>query len=470
MRITNSMISDQFLRDANASLNRVADAQNVVDSTKRINGIADDPLSTIASLKARNKLSGLANYQDAISTANSYLTENENAAGSLNDIAQSAYELMVSAASAKTDDDKSIIADEIASLRDEVVSIGNSTLGTNYLFSGNSTNQPFSVSEDGHLLYNGLDLTRQSLNEEFTNSQSEISDADTQVTDLISQLGGSVSDYDARTSVVPNIIKQLDSMISSANTAINAAQQFGGVDETTLTGLKNLVSSDSATSLTSIKESLESEVSKDLDTGSGGVNLFSTAACNSILTSSSPDYSSLATDLQSQLTALSTSGGALDITSSDLDLTDSTSAISSELSNVKELQIGPTQSIQVSANGLELMGTGTSNLYYILDKCVNILNGDLDSSLLSEMPETLQNAQSNVLSLETKIGSSQNRMSMLSDRYTASKSVYTEMKSDAEDADMAEAIVSLTTAKTVYNAALAAGSSIIQTSLVDFLN
>jgi flagellar hook-associated protein 3 FlgL len=113
--------------------------------------------------------------------------------------------------------------------------------------------------------------------------------------------------------------------------------------------------------------------------------------------------------------------------------------------------------------------SNATNLYYILDKCVGVLNGDLDKSLMGSMVTTLQSAQSQVLSLNTDVGTSQNRMSMISDRYVASKVNYSGMLSDAEDADMAEAAVTLTTAKTVYNAALAAGAKIVQTSLVDFL-
>lgn len=456
MRITDSMMTDQFLRDANASLNRVSDAQNIVDSTKRINGIADDPLSTVASLKARNNLSNLANYQNSISAASSSLTENESATQGLNEIVQSAYELVVSAVSAKTDDDKSVIADEISSLRDEVLSIANSTLATKYLFSGNSNNKPFSVDNAGHLTYNGIDLTKYSLNEEYQNNMQAVTDGTTEITSLQAELSGSTSDYDAQNKIIPDIIDQLDQMITGTNTAIQAAKQFGGVNTATLDDLQALVLSDSTTSLTSIKQGLENEISKQLDGGSGASNTFSQSACNTVLA----DFSTLAAALS---TALGTTVSQLDVSSMDSDLT-------VEQSNIKELLIGDTQKIQVSANGLELLGTGTSNIYYVLDKCVNILNGDMDSGLLSDMPTTLQSTQSNILSLVTKIGSSKNRLSMISGRYTSSKATYTEMKSDAEDADMAEAIVNLTTAKTVYNAALAAGSKIIQTSLVDFLN
>lgn len=469
MRITNSMMSDQFLREANASLNRLSDAQSIVDSKKKINGIADDPLGTISSLKARNKLSSLANYQSSISAAGDYLKENSNAAESLNKVVQSAYELMVSAKSAKTDDDLGSIADEVSGLRDEVLSIANSTLGTNYLFSGNSTEKPFSIDDTtGHLMYNGLDLTKYSLNEEYQNDDQAVTDAAAAIDDLaggglLSELSSS-SDYYAKNTVCTGIISQLDHMITNLGTAMNTAKSFGKDilgNEVDISGLKS-----ASEALTSIKKSLESEASKDLYEGPGAAPndlTFSTDRCESILSKFTDLLNGTGAYTESLSTVLGNVRSQMDVSNMDANLT-------IEKNDVKKLQIGSDQSIQVSANGLELMGTGTSNVYYVLDKCVNILNGKLDKSLLSDVPAALQSSQSNLLSLETKIGTTQNRLSMISDRYTSSKSTYTEMKSDAEDADMAEAIVNLTTAKTVYNAALAAGSKIVQTSLVDFLH
>ena len=470
MRITNSMMSDQFLRDANASLNRLSDAQSIVDSTKKINGIADDPLATISSLKARNKLSSLANYQSSISTAGDYLTENENATESLDQVVQSAYELMVSANSgSKTDDNHATIADEVSGLRDEVLSIANSTLGTNYLFNGNSTDKPFAIDETtGHLTYNGLDLTKYSLSKEYQNDEQTITDAAAGIDNgagggLISELDSS-TDYYAKNDICSGIVSKLDTMIANLGTATQAAKSFGKDtlgNEVDIGGLKSTTEA-----LTSIKESLESEANKDLYEGEGAApndQTFSIDRCKTILSDFTALLNGTGSYSKSLSTVLSGVGSQMDVSSMDADLT-------AELGNVKMLQIGSAQSIQVSANGLELLGTGTSNVYYVLDKCVNILNGNLDDSLLSDMPSALQSVQSNVLSLETKIGTTKNRVSMITDRYTASKTTYTAMKSDAEDADMADAIVNLTTAKTVYNAALAAGSKIVQTSLVDFLD
>ena len=74
-----------------------------------------------------------------------------------------------------------------------------------------------------------------------------------------------------------------------------------------------------------------------------------------------------------------------------------------------------------------------------------------------------------ILSLGAQVGAKMSRLDSLSARYEANVLNYTGMKSDAEDADLAAVITNYTTAQTVYNAALSAGSEIIQTSLLDFL-
>jgi flagellin-like hook-associated protein FlgL len=151
-------------------------------------------------------------------------------------------------------------------------------------------------------------------------------------------------------------------------------------------------------------------------------------------------------------------------------LPDVETALVNEASHITSLQIGTSQTAEVTVTGLDLLGTGENNIYHILGKAVSMLKSGASSGELSKMLTSLQNAQSNVLTLGTKIGATQNRMTMIGDRYESSELNYTEMRSNAEDADMAEAIINLTEAQTVYNAALAGGSEIIKTSLIDFLS
>lgn len=528
MRITNSMMADQFLLNANESLNRLSKAQEQMDSTKRISSISDDPLATMSSLKARNKLSSLADYEDSVSTATSYLKENGNAVDSLNSVIQSAYELVVTANSgSKTSSDLSAIADEVAGLRDEVLSIANSSLGTTYLFGGNSSKTPFTIGTNGHLSYNGIDLTDYALKDDVTaqleasgKAYGQISEVQANQSASTLELLGSSTDYTIKNTLCPAIDQALSTMISNGNTAIETAKKFSSEIDTSslksaiddLTSLqknlqsansKDIVSTDSYDSqistLTDELHSLQSggasadqiaakqaEITKVTEQKANALsNGFDASEIQSLLGwdgSATPPTTALTTAYNTYIGSLSTVQGAMDVGTGV--------SLGTESMASKQLQVGKTQTVQISENGLKLMGidvsvtkdadgnitgastnsSNASNLYYILDKCVNILNGNLDSGLLGEMTSVLQSAQSNVLSLDTEIGTSQNRMTTLSDRYTASKLTYKGMKSDAEDADMAAAAVELSTAKTVYDAALAAGAKIVQTSLINFLS
>jgi flagellar hook-associated protein 3 FlgL len=526
MRITNSMMSDQFLTDANDSLNRLAKAQQQVDSTKRISSIDDDPLATMSSLKARNKLSSLAEYQSSISTANSSLKENSTQLDSLNTVLQSAYELMSSANSGtKGESDLKAIRDEMANLRDEVLSISNSSLGTRYLFSGDSSAKPFSVGADGNLSYNGIDLTKFALRDEVLTQTAgtesayqkidTVQDSETQST-LAMISDTNTTDYQMKNTLVPRVLTALDSMIQSGKTALYAANKFGtdvtaqaSALKTSIDTLSNLRTAlDSAngkeTGITSQLTAAQAELTELQKNPANNadaiaakqqeittltekkVNEYSTEEIRNILSDGTGGLSAAFNAAKTALsgvsdtmnTSISSNGGAAG------------KNLGVESDAVRTIRIGTAQTVKTSLNGLELMGvsvkqtkdpatgkttsadtnqSNATNLYYILDKCVGVLNGDLDKSLMGSMVTTLQSAQSQVLSLNTDVGTSQNRMSMISDRYVASKVNYSGMLSDAEDADMAEAAVTLTTAKTVYNAALAAGAKIVQTSLVDFL-
>jgi flagellar hook-associated protein 3 FlgL len=139
-----------------------------------------------------------------------------------------------------------------------------------------------------------------------------------------------------------------------------------------------------------------------------------------------------------------------------------------EANNKCSIQIGKNNTVYYMYTGLDLFGSGKDNLYYMIDKCVSMLKSN-DVSGLSKYISEIQAAQSSVLSFETVIGASINRMDLISTRYESSEYNYLEMFSDAIDADMAQSITQLITALTVYNAALAAGAEIIKTSLLDFL-
>ena len=143
-------------------------------------------------------------------------------------------------------------------------------------------------------------------------------------------------------------------------------------------------------------------------------------------------------------------------------------ALDKEHGNNIELQVGNAHTMAISATGTELLGRGSDNIYAVLENLHKaLLSGD--QAAVRGGLDKLQSAQSRVLSLSAKIGAKIQRLNTLSKRYEENVVNYTQMRSDAEDVDLAEAIMKFSSAQSVYNAALAAGSKVIQTSLIDFL-
>ncbi len=516
MRITNSMIVNKFLSDANGSLNRVSKYQSQVDSTKRISRISDDPLATITALKARNRLSNLSLYQSNISAASSYLTEAESSVSSLNEICQKAYEDMQSALSGgKTQDELDVIKEEFENLKKEVISIGNNSMGSSYIFGGyNFTGKngvtkvaPFSLDANGNLIYNDINLSQFSWKEEFDNCAALLtSTADGSYIDKLGECStglATASDYYAKNTLCETAKEVLSGILSTAKSALESAKEFGidsGSNE--YKALSFAVqdftkTDDKINNLFKIYNDLFNEASKELagnyilDTdpsiikNSDGTinteyytekgitvmtqaeldNRFSTTRAKTLLDSAYNEINNSWVDYNSD-THASLLTAVNDLKS--VITTDSTKLVEEEKKR-SSLPIGIDQNIEFGVTGLELLGTGNENIYHILDKCSKLLGSGASANELSNMITELQGAQQNVLTLQTKIGSTQNRLDLISDRYTTSEANYTKIKSEAEDADMAEAITNLNTAKTVYSAALAAGAKIMQTSLIDFL-
>lgn len=92
-----------------------------------------------------------------------------------------------------------------------------------------------------------------------------------------------------------------------------------------------------------------------------------------------------------------------------------------------------------------------------------------DHENISKMLTTVDKHMSNMLSLRADIGARTNRMELIGKKIASNNISFTQLLSDAEDADMSEVIMLLKNAENVYQASLSTGARIIQPSLVDFL-
>lgn len=146
---------------------------------------------------------------------------------------------------------------------------------------------------------------------------------------------------------------------------------------------------------------------------------------------------------------------------------------------VVHVDVGPGIEMAVTMNGMDVLfynarcpETGNPivrNMFSMLQEVHSGLNEDWSTDELTALIRLTQDAQNHLLMRTAEIGGRQIRLEMLEGRYEQDILNFGQMRSDAEDADIAEVILNLKMAETVYQAALSAGARIIQPTLMDFL-
>ncbi len=163
MRITNNMMTRNYANNLNENLTKLTTYQSQLSSFKRITKLSDDPIGSLKSMKVNAKIYKTEQYKNVVGSAKTMLTDAQSALSDLDDLLTNVYEKAVQASNSYlSSDEKYSIAAYVAQLRDEIVTIGNSTSGEQYIFGGYNTQEmPFTVDAAGTLLYNGLDLSNE---------------------------------------------------------------------------------------------------------------------------------------------------------------------------------------------------------------------------------------------------------------------------------------------------------------------
>ncbi|RYG21870.1 flagellar hook-associated protein 3 [bacterium] len=158
MRVSNAYRYDQLSSQIGAAELRVQQAQDRATTGKRINKASDDPTGTRQLLGIGSLKAGIAGYTKNLDTAKGALGASEAAYGDIGDLIQQAQALAVQGATTTIDQTtRNSIAEQVQTLRDRLVALGNSQgPDGRFLFGGQVTDaKPFSTAADGSLVYAG---------------------------------------------------------------------------------------------------------------------------------------------------------------------------------------------------------------------------------------------------------------------------------------------------------------------------
>lgn len=159
LRITNGMLIDNLNRNIGISLRRLERLQNQMSTGKRINSPSDDPVATARTLRMKATLNANSQYARNTADAISWLEITETAAMQIKDVLERVRELSVQGANGVLKaDDGSMISTEVEQLRDQLISLGNTTYTGRYIFAGFKTDRaPVQLAADQSTDYIGDD-------------------------------------------------------------------------------------------------------------------------------------------------------------------------------------------------------------------------------------------------------------------------------------------------------------------------
>ena len=522
MRVTNSMIINNFMNNLNINLTRMDNLQGQLASGRKFAHISDDPIALIYSQSARNRLARLSHYQGTISTAQDWLKQVESGLMELEGRVADVYNSVIDAATdVKSESDKNNVAQLVAQLRDHYLDTLNTTFGDKFIYAGYNTpgdsqsgkiTGPFTIDDNWDLYYNGQNLSnilQIYVNDGLTNTDilpekvggmfgglkidisGDVNDAVNAVYDALDKINGISpnngiiqeiarinGEIKTQADIVgtiksdiistESIIAQLESEIANLPENIQQLDALKLQRDNKLQDLRLLQQNESVesaklTDLHSQRDANMADLTRLLNTDPPQYDADGRVAL-SIGGIPLIDYDTL----PSNVPTLEVDPAAISNMRDILDMMNTLKA------DILTFDVGPGVSIEVTFNGIDLVmfqspDNTTLNVFNLLHEVYKSASGGDPAEVLGGFITDLQYAHNHLLTKVAEVGGRTNRLDLLSARYEQDAINYEQMRSDAEDADFAEVIIYQKMAEAVYQAALSAGARIIQPTLMDFL-
>lgn len=509
MRITNQIVSGNSLRNMQKSMSEVNKRSEQFTTGKKISRASEDPVIAIRALKLRTTVNQLQQYKEKnIPDAQSWFeistTSLENITKRIEDITD--YCVQGSTDSFSTTD-RSAIIDSLKQLEDMLCGEGNSTYAGRYIFSGYKTDRAMTFTETEDTTKYSYDITQHFSASALDNKNVVLDGVD--YTQVDAYINGSSTYVQPDPQMVYRLNLAYDGIDDTNNDgnnvfSLSATDKDGNAIDLTGFGITVKTTNDSDTyyavgpdDINIIKET--------------GEVIFGENVYNTLKTADDIEVSYAKKEFQS---------GDLrpehyfDCTQYTVQTDGSVKNIDYKMPDIGQkiyYEVNFNQSIQVNTEGNKIISDKLSNnindLIYTLgdlkaaedaqaklkamledvqysndEDAVTQINRMLDdiNVEIAVKKETMQktfsanitefqNYLSQVSAMQSDIGSRMSKLSMISTRVDEQFASFKELRSKNEDAETDSTIIDFNQAGLVYESALAATSSIMNKTLLDYL-
>lgn len=157
MRVTNNMLSTQFLTGYQSTLSRMTDIQEKIEASKNINKPSDNPVGAARNLKYTAASSTNAMFTQNANDAISWMTTSDSNLQTIVTTMTNIRTAISSAISANPTSSYDAVAKQVDEMINTLVQCGNAKVGDRYVFGGqNDSTEPFTRdATTGVVTYNG---------------------------------------------------------------------------------------------------------------------------------------------------------------------------------------------------------------------------------------------------------------------------------------------------------------------------
>lgn len=165
MRVTQSMLSSNMLRNLSSSYSKMGKLQNQITSGSKITRPSDDPVVAVKGIGYRTSLNKVEQYQRNMNEVNNWLDTSDDTLDHVGNALIRVQELVIQASNdTNTDEDREKMRAEIDQIKLQIRDLANTKVGEKYLFSGSNTLSPvFEEDTAGNVKFLGKSLTEGAL-------------------------------------------------------------------------------------------------------------------------------------------------------------------------------------------------------------------------------------------------------------------------------------------------------------------
>ncbi|MFD3157525.1 flagellar hook-associated protein FlgL [Haloimpatiens sp. FM7330] len=448
MRVTNRMLSNQFLNDMRLNLTNMKKLQEQLTSGKEFRRPSDDPFNVVRAMQLHTEINTNKQYNSNIKDTINWLDVTDTALGQAGDVLKRIDELLISAGNAGySENERSAVKDEINEKIGEFSQILNTSFDGKYVFGGTrGTTKPVDV--EGGIKYKNAEPVKidiDKLNEAITNKKT----GDTigfklnyDTTNNV-QITLSKKSYTDAAELSKDINSQLDG--SSLKGKLRVASVYNGKEQS----IRFISENDSEINIT------DCDLGTDNDTVWKGKTIEKTVVEGG--------------DTNTRIMYYKKGGGELSPSDPQYDMINQKLTV--EISQGVKMDYNVNAREVLEFNGKDMRDMFKNIVNHLDGKDDNGENVDVDAvkKLVNEDLQNIKDAMNNVLKLRSEVGAKQNRMDSAKSKNEDQNFNMTEILSNTEDINVTEKTMEFAVMQTVYIASLQTSAKVLQPTLMDYI-